>query len=86
MIQYKKTENPNVIKRIKIIEDEIYIDRLKLEIENLRKQLKYIPKPKTKPDQETLDFWNEMMPLTDVEHIERELKRKEELLEQLRKL
>jgi len=35
------------------------IAQLEREIASLREQLDQLPKPKDKPDQETLDFWNQ---------------------------
>lgn len=86
MIKYKKTSNPNVIKKIETIESEIRLDELEKQIQDLKAQLDNIPEPKTEPDQETLDFWNEMMPLANIEDIKIELKEKEKLLAQLKKL
>ena len=86
MIKYKKTSNPNVIKKIEKIESEIRLDELEKQIQDLKAQLDNIPEPKTEPDQETLDFWNEMMPLANIEDIKIELKEKEKLLAQLKKL
>jgi len=86
MIKYKKTNNPNIIKKIETIESEIRLDELEKQIQDLKAQLDNIPEPKTEPDQETLDFWNEMMPLANIEDIKIELKEKEKLLAQLKKL
>lgn len=86
MIKYKKTNDPNVIKKIVITESEIRLDELEKEILEIKAQQNNTLKVKTEPDQETLDFWNEMLPLTDIEHAERELREKEKLLEQLKKL
>ena len=86
MIKYKKTSNPNVIKKIETIESEIRLDELEKQIQDLKAQLDNILEPKTEPDQETLDFWNEMMPLANIEDIKIELKEKEKLLAQLKKL
>jgi len=86
MIKYKKTDNPNIIKKIEIIENEIHLDKLEKEISELKAQLDNMPKPKTKPDQETLDYWNEMHIREDREELERQLKEKEGLLKQLKVL
>ena len=87
MIKYKKTSNPNVIKKIETIESEIRLDELEKQIQDLKAQLDNIPEPKTEPDQETLDFWNEMMlPPLRKEELEEELREKEELLKKLKRL
>lgn len=86
-MKYEKTDNPNVVKEVKVIGREIHLDKLEAEIKELQEQLKNIPKPKEKPDQETLDFWNEMMlPSFNKEELEEELREKEELLERLKGL
>jgi len=87
MIKYKKTNNPNIIKKIETIESEIRLDELEKQIQDLKAQLDNIPEPKTEPDQETLDFWNEMMlPPPRKEALEEELREKEELLKKLKRL
>jgi len=87
MIKYKKTSNPNVIKKIETIESEIRLDELEKQIQDLKAQLDNIPEPKTEPDQETLDFWDEMMlPPLRKEELEEELREKEELLKKLKRL
>jgi len=81
---YERTEDPNIIKEIKTIESEIHLDKLEAAIRKLQEQIRSIPRPKEEPDQETLDYWNEMT-LPSLE-LENELREKEELLEQLRGL
>ena len=76
MIKYKKTSNPNIIKKIGTIESEIHLDKLEKQIQDLKAQLDNIPEPKTEPDQETLDFWNEMMIPPRNEELEKELREK----------
>jgi len=86
-MDYEKTEDPNVIKKIETVKSEIHLVKLEADIKNLQKQIKNYPNPKEKPDQETLDFWNDMMvSSSDKEKLEEELKKKEELLKQLKRL
>lgn len=81
---YEKTEDPNIIKKIKTIESEIHLDKLEAAIRKLQEQIRNIPRPKEKPDQETLNYWNEVA--SSSLELEDELREKEELLEQLREL
>ena len=81
---YEKTEDPNIIKKIKTIESEIHLDKLEAAIRRLQEQIRNIPKPKKEPDQETLNYWNEIA--SSSLRLENELREKEELLEQLREL
>ena len=60
--------------------EESVIDELK----ELREQIRNTPKPKKEPDQETLNYWNEIA--SSSLRLENELREKEELLEQLREL
>jgi len=86
MIKYKKTDNPNIIKKIEIVESEIHLDKLEKQISELKAQLDNTPKPKTEPDQETLDFWNSQLEMIEREELEKRLKEKEDLLKQLKVL
>jgi len=81
---YEKTEDPNIIKKIETIESEIHLDKLEAAIRKLQEQIRNTPKPKSEPDQETLNYWNEMASLSL--ELESKLREKEELLEQLREL
>lgn len=82
-MKYETTKDPNIIKQIETVESEIFIDKLEAEVKNLQEQADNMPKPKTKPDQETLDCWNEMnvMPIDETE-----LKEKQDLLKVLKDL
>lgn len=85
-VKYERIDE-NRVKRIEIYESEIRLDELEAEIENLRERIENLPKLKTEPDQETLDFWNEMMITPSIkEELEEELREKEELLKQLKGL
>ena len=84
---YEKTDNPNIIKQTQTIESSIYIDKLEKEISDLQTQIKDIPEPKTKPDQETLDFYNDNIGMEiDSEETERMLKQKQDLLSKINEL
>jgi len=85
-MKYEKTEDPNIIRQIKTVVSEIYLDKLGEQILELRAQLSSIPEAKTKPDQETLDFWNALNVREDKEDLEKLLKEKEDLLKQLEEL
>ena len=80
-VKYERIDE-NRIRRIEVYESEIRLDELRQEIRRLREQLKDIPTPKTTPDQETLDFWNEVM-CSDRQILEAEIKEKEKFLKQL---
>lgn len=82
MIKYEKTDDKNVVKKILVVESEIRLDVLRKEIEDLERQIEEAPKPKEKPDEETLEFWNAMnaVPIDDL------IGRLEEKQEFLRKL
>lgn len=84
---YEKTEDPNIVRQIKTVVSRIYLDKLEGQILKIRAQLNSIPEAKTEPDQETLDFWNEMVALPlNREELEGKLRKKERLLELLREL
>ena len=57
---YEKTEDPNIVKEIESVEADIHLDKLQKEINDLKTEISSLPEPKTKPDEETLEFWNEM--------------------------
>lgn len=86
MTEYKKTNNPNIIKKIEIIESEIHLDKLEKQISELKAQLDNTPKPKTKPDQETLDYWNSQLEMIEREELEKRLKEKQDFLKMLKGL
>lgn len=85
-MKYEKTEDPNIIKKIETIESEIYLDKLQEDINSLQIQLDSIPKPKEKPDQETLDCYNMEIEMMNDPMIEVSLKDKKELLNKLKSL
>lgn len=84
MPTYEKTSNPNIIKKTETVESEILLDKLREQIADLESQIASMPKVKTKPDQETLDYWNTfIMPAQD---IQAELDSKKSMLSQLEAL
>lgn len=84
-MKYEKTDDPNIIKKIQTMEGFIHLDELETEIKNLESQINDRPKPKTKPDQETLDCYNMEIEMQDP-MLEEELKEKKELLNTLKSL
>ena len=85
-ITYEKTEDANKVKKIETNDSYIYLDVLQNEIDNLQLEIDDIPEPKTKPDQDTLDYWNDTRPPTEMDELEKELLGKKELLNQLNKV
>lgn len=86
-MKYQKTKDKNIINKINIIKTEIHIDKLEIEIADLKEQIKSIPKTKEKPDVETLDYFNaEIEMRNESEQLETELRIKENLLSELRNL
>ena len=81
MITYEKTIDPNIIKQIETSETNIRLDSIQQAIDNLQAQIDEAP-CKTKPDQETLDFWNEMNGV-DEEMLLAEIVKKKVLLAEL---
>ena len=83
---YELTQDENIVKKAIVKEIFIDIQRLENEIADLHKKILEIPF-KTKPDQETLDFFNnEHLMLCGKEGLELELQRKESLLIELQNL
>jgi len=86
-ITYEQTADKNIIKKIETNYDYIYLDKLQTEIDNLQTEIDNIPKPKTKPDEETLEYFNmEMGLITNKEENEKQLKEKQELLDKIKKV
>jgi len=77
---YEKTDDPNIIKQIETYSNEIDIDKLEAEIKDLEQQIEDAPKPKTKPDQETLDYYNAEIEMRNNLMLEEQLIEKKELL------
>ena len=78
--EYRKTPDPNVFVKADTSESFVYLDELTSGIDDLQEQIDTLPKPKTKPDQETLDFYNEMtMHPGEKEMFEMQLKEKTDL-------
>jgi len=68
----------------KVTEQEVDVKALENEITNLKQRIESIPKPKTKPDEETLDFYNmNNMDMFEKETLEAEIKDKMVLLKEL---
>ena len=86
MIEYEKTEDPNVFKEIKTIERELFLDELQKKIDDLNLKIESIPGIKEKPDQETLDLWNAQGFDLDREFLEEEKEKKQLLLNNLKEL
>ena len=83
-VEYEATDDPNVFMKLTIRDSMVSLVALQKEIETLSTLIEGLPRPKTEPDQETLEFWNAMQ----VDQIEREglLKQRDEkarLIEQL---
>jgi len=72
MIKYEKTKNPNIVKQIEIVENEVHIDKLEKDIAELEEKLKNMPE--------------EIILPTDKVEQEAELKRKKEFLKKLKVL
>ena len=86
-MRYEKTEDPNIIKQIEVVESEIYLDKLEKQVTELETEISSLPKPKTKPDQETLACYNEHIDmLDDKEGLENNLREKKNLLNELKSL
>ena len=85
-ITYEKTKDKNIIKKVETNDSYIHLDKLQKEIDNLQSEINDIPKPKTKPDQETLDFWNDMRPSTNIDDLKGELIEKQKLFNQLKEV
>jgi len=81
MIEYIKTDDPNIVKKTVSTDEYVRIDEVRARIKNIESLIANIPKPKTVPDQETLDQWNMCMCYTgEHEMLEVELKEAHELL------
>lgn len=55
---YAKTADPNIIMQTDVITSEMQLDRLQQKVDKLRDTVAALPAVKTKPDQETLEYWN----------------------------
>lgn len=85
--EYHKTDDPNIFVKSHTSESFIHLDKLIGDIEAIQRQIADLPKPKTEPDQETLDCYNmEMEMHGEKEMFEMELKEKQDLLAELGKL
>lgn len=86
-VTYEPTGDGNTFKKIITSEGVIYLDVLEGEIKDLQRQIDEVPKPKTKPDQETLECYNNQIGLDfDKEGTEHQLKEKQDLLKKLKAL
>lgn len=85
-MKYERTKNPNIIKKIETIESEIHLDILAEQVKKLEDEIKSIPEPKEKPDDETLEFFNMHNMGFNKEELTRDLKEKKDLLERLKGL
>lgn len=85
-MKYETTEDSNIIKEIRTVESDIHIDELEKQIKELVEQIKNIPKSKIEPDQETLEFWNEMNIGNSKDELEETLIKKEEFLKKIKGL
>ena len=83
---YETTPDPNVFKEITTKEGFIYVDKLEAEITELNQQLKDVPQPKERPDDETLQQWNDSLPWVDVDALKKRIGEKEALLKELSEL
>lgn len=59
-IEYEATDNPDVFTRREIREAPLSLRTIRKQIQDIDKQIQALPAPKTRPDQETLEFWNAM--------------------------
>lgn len=83
-ITYEKTGDPNIVKEVTEVKVDIHLDRLREEIADLEAMIADLPNAKTKPDQETLDYWNEMNDMAHAKSdMEAQLKEKQALLKTL---
>ena len=85
-IIYEKTDNPNIIKRIRLVEDEIYIDTLEKQIMFLNNKIDNLSFKKDTADKETLDFWNSFVAGEERTKLEEEIARITVLIEELKAL
>ena len=80
-ITYEKTVDPNVVAEVREVRTEIHLDKLTRQIRDLETQLAAVPEPKTEPDQETLEFWNDHQARAlDAEGLQARIRQKKELL------
>lgn len=84
-VRYEKTADPNIIKRIETVETEIHLDKLEKQVSALEAEIAAVPAAKTKPDQETLEFWNGHV-RPGMSEIAADLDRKAGLLRELKSL
>ena len=85
--EYRKTPDPNVFVKADTSESFVYLDELTSGIDDLQEQIDTLPKPKTKPDQETLDFYNAEIEMHgEKEMFEMQLKEKTDLLDTLKSI
>lgn len=59
-ITYRKTNDPNIFIKADTRESNIRLSDIRRDIDNLIAMISNLPVAKMEPDQETLDFWNEM--------------------------
>ena len=85
MIEYEKSDNKNIVKKIEKTETEIHLEQLRIEIEELEKEIDGMPKPKIKPDEDTLLFWNEMN-VSNIEELKNQLENKKSLFKKIEAL
>lgn len=78
---YEKSGDVNIVHQYELDKQEIHIDKLEKQIADLSQQIEDIPEPKTKPDQETLDYYNEMIKDFDKAGLEEERDEKVTLLD-----
>lgn len=85
--EYRKTPDPNVFIKADTSESFIYLDELTAGIDELQEQIDDLPQPKTKPDQETLDFYNAEIEMHgEKEMLEEEVVRQQHLLNTIKSL
>jgi len=81
-----ETIDKDTIKKITTKEEIIDLKKVREEISEIETQIANIPEQKTKPDQETLDMYNEHIGMNNKELLEAQIEEKRELLSQLEQL
>lgn len=66
-------------------EEKVNVTKLEKKIIDLKEEIKNVPKLKTKPDQETLDYWNAFA-VYPTEPIEHDINLKEKELAEYKKI
>lgn len=85
--EYHKTDDPNIFVKSHTSESFIHLDKLIGDIEAIQRQIADLPKPKTEPDQETLDCYNmEMEMFGEAEMLAAELKENKDLRDELKSI